>query len=96
MEGNITKQLLAFLEANSFVSGHQYGFRQARSAGDLLAYAVHAWSFALEFYGESRVISLHISKACDRVWHKGLLVKLPMFGLHANLIIWIASFLSGR
>ena len=96
METIITKQLLAFLETYSLLSDHQYGFRQARSTGDLLAYAVHAWSSALEFYGESRVISLDISKAFDRVWHKGLLAKLPMFGLHHSLIKWISSFLSDR
>ena len=95
METIITKQLLAFLETNNF-SNHQYGFRQARSTGDLLAYAVHAWSSALESYGECRVISLDISKAFDRVWHKGLLAKLPMFGLHNNLITGIVSFLSDR
>ena len=70
--------------------------RQARSTSDLLAYAVHAWSFALESYGESRVISLDISKAIDRIWQKCLLAKLPMFRLHPTLITWIASFLSGR
>ena len=42
------------------------------------------------------MISLHISKAFDHVWHKGLLAKLPKFGLHNNLITWIASFLSDR
>ena len=68
METIVTKQLLAFLETNNLLSDHQYGFRQARSTGDLLAYAVHAWSSALESYGESRVISLDISKAFDRVW----------------------------
>ena len=94
METIITKQLLAYLETDSLLSEHQYGFRQARSTGDLLAYAVHAWSSALESYGESRVISLDISKAFDRVWHKGLLAKLPMFGLHHSLIKWISSFLS--
>ena len=51
---------------------------------------------ALESYGKSRVISLDISKAFDRVWQKGLLAKLPMFGLHHTLIKWIASFLSNR
>ena len=96
METIITKQLLAYLETNSLLSDHQYGFRQARSIGDLLAYAVHAWSSALESYGESRVIFLDISKAFDRVWHKGLLAKLPMFGLHHSLIKWISSFLSDR
>ena len=67
METIITKQLLAYLETNSLLSHHQYGFRQARSTGDLLAYAVRAWSSVLESYGESRVTSLDISKACDRV-----------------------------
>ena len=42
------------------------------------------------------VISLDISKAFDRVSHKGLLAKLPMFGLHQTFIAWIASFLSDR
>ena len=42
------------------------------------------------------MISLDISKAFDRVWHKGLLTKLPMFGLHHTLINWIGSFLSDR
>ena len=67
MDTIITKQLLAFLETNNLLSDHQYGFRQARSTGDLLAYAVHTWSSALESYGESRVISLDISKAFDLI-----------------------------
>ena len=96
METIITKQLLAFLETNNLLSDLQYGFQQARSTGYLLAYAVHAWSSALESYGESRVISLDISKVFDGVWHKGLLAKLPMFGLHHTLIKWISSFLSDR
>ena len=88
--------LPSFLETNNLLSDHQYGFRKARSTGGLLAYAVHVWSSALESSGESRVISLDISKAFDRVWHKGLLAKLPMFGLHHTLINWIGSFLSDR
>ena len=96
METIITKQLLTFLETNNLLSDHQYGFRQARSTGDLLDYAVHDWSSALESYGESRVTSLDISKAFDHVSHKGLLAKLPMFGLHHTLIKWISSFLSDR
>ena len=42
------------------------------------------------------MISLGISKAFDRVWHKGLLAKLLMFGLHHALIKWISSCLSDR
>ena len=96
METIIAKQLLTCLETNNLPSDHQYGFRKARYTGDLLAYAVHVWFSTLESCGESRVISLDISKAFDRVWHKGLLAKLPMFGLHHILINWIGSFLSER
>ena len=96
METIVTKQLFAFLEANILLSDHQYGFRKIRFTVDLLAYAANAWSSALESYGESRVVSLDISKVFDRVWYKGLLAKLPMFGLHPTLIMRIASFLSGR
>ena len=90
METIITKQLLSFLETNNILSD-QYGFRSARSTGDLLAYAVHVWSSALESCGE--IISLDASKAFNHVWHKGLLAKLPMFGLHQTVIKWIGEFL---
>ena len=42
------------------------------------------------------MISLDISKAFDRVWHRGLLAKLPMFGLFHTLIQWIGSFIFDR
>ena len=35
-------------------------------------------------------------KNFDRIWHKGLLAKLPMFGLYHTLIKWIGSFFSDR
>ena len=92
METIIIKQLLTFLETRHLFSDQKYDFRKARSTGDLLAYAVHVWSSALESCGESRVISLDISKAFDR----GLPAKLPMFGLHHTPIEWIGSFLSDR
>ena len=91
----VTKQLRVFLEIKNLRSGHQNGFRQLRSNGDILANAV-AWFSALEPYVESRVISLDISKASDCTWHKDLLAKLSMFCLHHTLITWIASFISDR
>ena len=42
------------------------------------------------------MVSLDISKALARIWHKGLLAKLPMCDLHHTLIKWISSFLSDR
>ena len=61
-----------------------------------LPYAFHALSAALIFRRDSRKISLDISRAFDRIWHKGLFVKLPMFALHHTVVTWIASFPSGN
>ena len=78
MESIINKRLLSFLESSNLLSDHQYGFRRGRSTGDLLAYVTNLWSSALDSFGESRIIALDISKAFDRVWHKGLIAKLPL------------------
>lgn len=95
-ESLLAKQLLRDLEDNTLLSDHQYGFRKHRSTGDLLTYVSHVWSSTLDAYGEAEVITLDISKAFDRVWHAGLLAKLPMYGIHPSLVTWIGSFLSGR
>ncbi len=41
-------------------------------------------------------VTLDISKAFDRVWHKSLLSKLPSYELYSSLCTFISSFLSGR
>ena len=37
-----------------------------------------------------------VSKAFDRVWHKGLLFKLRQNGIDGNLFEWLSSYLSQR
>ena len=39
---------------------------------------------------------LGISKAFDRVWHKGLLYKLQCFGVGGVLLKWIANYIPNR
>ena len=95
-ESILNSHFLKHLESHSLLSDHQYGFRKARSTGDLLSYLTHVWSTALRNFGESYVVALDISKAFDRVWHKALLAKLPSFGFTPSLTKFIASFLSNR
>ena len=45
---------------------------------------------------EVRVFFLDITKAFDRVWHKGLLHKLKTIGISGNLLNWFANYLSNR
>ena len=43
-----------------------------------------------------RLVFCDISKAFDRVWHRGLLHKLSSLGITGNLLKWFSSYLSNR
>ena len=92
----LNSHFLKHLEKHSLLSDHQYGFRQARSTGDLLSYITHLWSSSLRDFGESFVVALDISKAFDRVWHLSLLSKLPSYGFSTSICSLIQSYLSNR
>lgn len=50
----------------------------------------------MELGKEVRMIFLDISKAFDKVWHKGLIYKLELLGVRDPLLKWFKSYLSGR
>ena len=45
---------------------------------------------------ETRAIFLDISKAFDKVWHKGLIYKLRQYDFTENLLTLLTDFLSNR
>ena len=45
---------------------------------------------------EVRAIFCDISKAFDRVWHKGLLIKLESVGISGRLLRWFCDYLENR
>ena len=75
---------------------YPYGFRGCRSTADLLTVITDKIYKALNGCGEARTVALDISKAFDRVWHAGLLHKLPSYGISGRVFNIIASFLTGR
>ena len=60
-----------------------------------LVYIVHEIYKALEEGREMRAVFLDISKAFDRVWHRGLIAKLRSIGVEGNLLNWFISYLQG-
>ena len=75
----------------------QSGFRPGDSTVMQLIYIVDKIAnAALERGNEVRGVLLDISKAFDRVWHKGLLAKLEKLGISDSLYRWFESYLWGR
>jgi retron-type reverse transcriptase len=57
---------------------------------------MHTIYHTLEQGKEVRIVFLDISKAFDKVWHKGLLYKLEVIGIQDPLLSWLKSYLSNR
>ena len=93
-ESIFNSHFLHHLEKNLLLSDHHYGLHKARSNGDLLSYLTHLWSSSLRDFRESFVVTLDISKAFDRVWHKALLAKPPAYGFTPPLCNLILIYLS--
>lgn len=89
-------RLYNFLLEIHFLSPFQSGFRPGDSTVNQLVFMVHKIYEALELGKEIRMVFLDISKAFDKVWHKGLLRKLESLGVRDPLLKWIKSYLTGR
>jgi hypothetical protein len=45
---------------------------------------------------DSIMVFLDLTKAFDRVWHKGLLHKISKYGIKGSLLRWVEDYLSNR
>ena len=84
-----------FLDTN-FLSPFQSGFIPGDSTVNQLTYIYNAFCKALDEGKEVRAVFFDISKAFDRVWHKGLLAKLKGAGITGSLLNWFSDYLSDR
>ena len=57
---------------------------------------MHNVCISLEQYETICQIFCDISKAFDRVWHRGLLHKLEKYGIKSDRLLWITSYLNSR
>ena len=81
---------------NSFISRWQSGFLPGFSTVTQLLEMYHQFYNAINEGKDIRIVYLDISKAFDRVWHKGLLFKLNKFGIGGKLLKWFSDYLSNR
>ena len=72
------------------------GFKKHDSAINQLIALYDNICKSLEEKHDVRVVFLDLSKAFDRVWHKGLLFKLKQLGITGSLLSWLQNYLSDR
>ena len=94
----IFNTLYKYLDENNLLTTNQSGFRSNDSCVHQLIKITHDIYQAFDNNPslETRAVFLDLSKAFDRVWHKGLLFKIKTFGVEGELYELIHSFLSNR
>ena len=96
VERLIKARLNYFLESISVISSKQSGFRNNKGAADNLLFFTQKISEALNRSKQVCGIFFDISKAFDKVWHKGLIFKLIKMNIPSYILKYIIDFLSDR
>ncbi|MEW8545280.1 MAG: reverse transcriptase family protein, partial [Candidatus Thiodiazotropha sp.] len=96
MERCVHKHFFNYINENQLLTPFQSGFIPGDSTTYQLLHTYHTFCEAVDSGKEVRAVFCDISKAFDRVWHRGLLYKLSCLGLSSDILKWFSSYLSGR
>ena len=90
--------LYSYLNTNNLLTPNQSGFRPGDSTTNQLLFLIDEINLAFNNPKslEVRAVFLDISKAFDKVWHKGLLFKLNQNGISNKLLSLFQSYLFNR
>ena len=96
VERIINWRLISFLEERQILSPTQTGYRKHKSTEDQLALIAQEVKNA--FQEKKKVVSVFfdLTKAFDKVWREGLLLKIPESGVSGKMYRWIRCFLHDR
>ncbi len=92
----VFRHVFNFFRDNLTITVHQSGFIPGDSTVNQLVHLYHVFCEALNKGKEIRVVFCDISKAFDKVWHRGLIHKLKTAGIRGKLLSWFISYLENR
>jgi sarcosine oxidase/L-pipecolate oxidase len=87
MERCVHHHIYDFLDINNFFCENQSGFIAGDSTINQLLDIYNDVGKASDSGKEVQVVFCDISKAFDRVWHKGLLYKLELAGISGKALV---------
>ena len=92
----IFDEIYEHLTANKRLSNKQSAFRPGDFTVNQLLSIIHDIYNAFEHHHDTRAVFLDISKAFDKVWREGLLLKLESNGISGHLLNLFSDFLDER
>ena len=88
--------MYSFFIENDLISSNKSGFKQGDSCVNQIFSIAHDIYQSLDQDCEVLGAFLDISKAFDKVWHKGLIQKLKQNGIGGSLLKILTDFLKSR
>ena len=87
---------MAHLEANNNLSPTQSGYRKHRIIKYQLALLAREIKNAFQLKKKTVAVFYYLSKAFDKVWREGLLLKVLQVSVSGRMYKWIRCFLRDR
>ena len=95
-ERMVNRRLYWFLEENKLLCEEQAGFRAASRTEDQLFTLCQKIQDGFQDGKHTTAVFVDLQQAYDRVWRKGLLLKMQRLGINGKLYRWIKNFLTER
>ena len=94
MEKIVHKHMFNYFNDHSLITCLQSAIVPGDSTVNHLVDIYNTFCKALDNGLEVRAVLCDISKAFDRVWHKGLICKLKRAGINGLLLDWLSDYLT--
>ncbi len=96
MERVVFNVMYAFFKKHGLLTERNSGFKENDSTVNQLIHICNNIYKGLDLSKDVCLVFLDVSKAFDKVYHRGLMYKLEQMGISGNLLKWIESYLNGR
>lgn len=96
MERVVFNEIYNYCVINRLFNERNSGFKHGDSTVYQLTNIVHRLYKNMDDECETCMVFLDVSKAFDKVYHKGLLFKLRQIGISGCLLLWLESYISNR
>ena len=92
----VNSRLYWWLESQGLIKQHQAGFRAKSRTEDQLFRLTQRIIDGFQRGEHTTAVFVDLQQAYDRIWRKGLLLKLQNTGIKGRMYSWIKSFLTDR
>eukprot|EP00916_Digyalum_oweni_P006721 GHVL01011503.1.p1 GENE.GHVL01011503.1~~GHVL01011503.1.p1 ORF type:complete len:354 (+),score=16.94 GHVL01011503.1:1058-2119(+) len=96
MERCVHSHVYTFLQRNDILTPAQSGFIPGDSTSCQLASIYDEFCLNYDMGITTQAVFCDVSKAFEKVWHKGLLYKLELVGIRGQLLKWFHDYLTNR